>query len=136
MVVEPDRADCCMASIKSPDGQISFTSAPQDSVMATLNSGVPSLTAWPILRDCVDYYITVSDDLASQAVKELYREGVPAGESGAAGLAALIGLMTHPNLEAIRQEASLGPSTRVLLFNTEAPPDMQGFTEQMLNCAK
>jgi diaminopropionate ammonia-lyase len=58
----------------------------------------------------IEAFIAVSDDWARQAVALLARDGVTAGESGAAGLAGLL---------AFRDELGLSSSHTVLVVNTE-----------------
>ena len=49
------------------------------------------------------------------------------GEAGAAGLAALLALMTEPTLKAARNHLGLGINSRILLFNTEGDTDPEHF---------
>jgi diaminopropionate ammonia-lyase len=76
--------------------------------MAGLNCGRPSPLAWPVISRGIEAFATVSDDRARAAVGLLARDGITAGESGAAGLAGLL---------AFRDELALPPT--VLVINTE-----------------
>jgi diaminopropionate ammonia-lyase len=58
----------------------------------------------------VEAFAAVSDDRAREAVALLARDGVTAGESGAAGLAGLL---------AFRDELGLASDHTVLVVNTE-----------------
>jgi diaminopropionate ammonia-lyase len=76
--------------------------------MAGLNCGRVSPLAWPLLSRGIEAFATVSDDRAREAVALLARDGVTAGESGAAGLAGLL---------AFRDQLDLNGT--VLVVNTE-----------------
>jgi len=118
IVVEPRQADCLLQSARA--GAPARASGSVDSVMAGLACGETSPLAWRFLQPCVDAFMTVSDAQAVEAMRHLAegRHGdVPilAGESGAAGLAALLALQGAPGWEALALDAR----SRVLLLNTE-----------------
>ena len=118
IVVEPRQADCLLQSARA--GAPARASGSVDSVMAGLACGETSPLAWRFLQPCVDAFMTVSDAQAVEAMRHLAegRHGdVPilAGESGAAGLAALLALHGAPGWEALALDAR----SRVLLLNTE-----------------
>lgn len=104
--VEPVSAACAFASIEA--GELVEVPGPHDSVMAGLNCGRASPLAWPVISRGIEAFATVSDERAREAVALLARDGVTAGESGAAGLAGLL---------AFRDE--LGLQGTVLVVNTE-----------------
>src|ERR1035437_6841017 len=92
---EPVDADCLLESIVSKGGAITLAKGGQNSIMAGLNCGTPSLLAWPVIKKSVDTFIAVDDDWARSAMKAFYypRGNDPkiiSGESCAAGLAALM----------------------------------------------
>jgi diaminopropionate ammonia-lyase len=105
--VEPLRAACALASIEA--GEPVEVPGPHDSVMAGLNCGRVSPVAWPVISRGIEAFCTASDDRAREAVRLLARDGIEAGESGAAGLAGLL---------AFRDELALGGT--VLVVNTES----------------
>ncbi len=51
------------------------------------------------------------------------------GESGAAGLGALIALMKDKNLCEAKEKLGLGPESRILLFSTEGATDPENFSK-------
>jgi diaminopropionate ammonia-lyase len=106
--VEPLGAACALASAEA--GELVDVPGPHDSVMAGLNCGRASLAAWPVVSRGIEAFAAVSDERAHEAVRLLARDGVTAGESGAAGLA---GLLTF------RDELALTPGDTVLVVNTE-----------------
>ena len=106
--VEPLAAACALASIEA--GELVEVPGPHDSVMAGLNCGRPSPVAWPVVSRGIEAFGAVSDERAREAVALLARDGVTAGESGAAGLAGLL---------AFRDELALPADGTVLVVNTE-----------------
>ncbi|WP_046114293.1 diaminopropionate ammonia-lyase [Aquincola tertiaricarbonis] len=119
IVVEPEQADCLMQS--AIEGRPARARGRVDSVMAGLACGETSPLAWRFLQPAVDLFMTASDAQAEVAMRVL-AEGpygdvpVVAGESGAAGLAALEELKRDPEG---RKAAGLDLGSRVLLINTE-----------------
>jgi diaminopropionate ammonia-lyase len=126
--VEPTDADCLRESIASDDGGIREAKGSQNSIMAGLNCGTPSLVAWPLIRAGMDGFLAIDDEYARDAMRRLAsrRGGDPrvvAGESGAAGLGGLLALCQEGGLSAIRGQLGLDASARVLLINTEGATD-------------
>ena len=119
VIVEPEQANCLYMS--AVHGLASRATGSVDSVMAGLACGEASPLAWRFLETGVDFFQTVSDAAAIQAMKTLARGSdadipVVAGESGVAGLAALQNLAAAPQ-EA--QKMGLNGQSRVLMINTE-----------------
>jgi diaminopropionate ammonia-lyase len=128
IAVEPLAADCLRESIASAEGGIHEALGRQDSIMAGLNCGTPSLLAWPVLKADLDGFLAVDDDYARDAMRRFAggRGGDPAvvsGESGAAGLAGLLALCQEGGLAAARRQLGLDAQARVLLINTEGDTD-------------
>src|SRR5450631_67661 len=110
--VEPTKADCIITSAEA--GKIVTIAEPQDSIMAGLNCGTPSIVAWDDVLHGYDVYVTVTDDHARDAMRLLHDDGIEAGESGAAGLA---GLLAHA------EGLGLGPQDDVIVLVTEGVTD-------------
>ena len=130
--VEPVEADALFESINTPDGDPAPSRGRQDSIMAGLNCGAVSLSAWPAAHGGVELFMTVEDRYAEEAMRRFARPAagdpaITAGESGAAGLAGLLALLEAPELQAARRFLRLGPTTRVLLINTEGATDPVGY---------
>jgi len=128
VAVEPVAADALFASIGSPGGVPTPASGAQDSIMAGLNCGEVSRSAWPVVRRGVELFLTVEDRCTEAAMRRLARpEGgdppITAGETGAAGLGGLLALLDSAELAEARAFLQLGPATRVLLINTEGATD-------------
>ncbi|SFC53918.1 diaminopropionate ammonia-lyase [Polaromonas sp. OV174] len=119
IVVEPEQADCLYQSARL--GRPAQATGSVDSVMAGLACGETSPLAWRFLQPAVDFFMTVSDEQAVDAMRTLASGeagDVPvlSGESGAAGLAALKALAGSPEL---RRQTGLGADSHVLLISTE-----------------
>ena len=119
IVVEPEQADCLWQS--AVHGQASVAQGSVDSIMAGLACGATSPLAWRFLDTSVDAFMTVSDDEAIAAMRQLAagsERDIPvlAGESGVAGLAALNQLAANK-----QQMAALGldEHARVLFISSE-----------------
>src|SRR5215468_6268860 len=91
--VEPDTAACVLASLTAARATTVPTAA---TVMAGLNCGTMSRSAWPVLRAGCDAAVAVSDQDALRAVADLGRLGVCSGPSGAAALAGARAALTEP----------------------------------------
>lgn len=129
IVVEPAQADCLMQS--ALQGRPARATGSVDSVMAGLACGDTSPLAWRFLDTGIDYFLTVEDGAAIAAMRTLAAgsaQDVPivAGESGAAGLAALQVLRSDPALAA---QAGLDAQARVLLINSEGATAPQVYQE-------
>ena len=118
-MVEPEQADCLWQS--AVHGQASVAQGSVDSIMAGLACGATSPLAWRFLDSSVDAFMTVSDDEAITAMRQLAtgsERDIPvlAGESGVAGLAALNQLAANK-----QQMAALGldEQARVLFISSE-----------------
>lgn len=122
VVVEPRQADCLYQSAIA--GRAANATGSVDSVMAGLACGETSPLAWRFLQPAVDFFLTIEDDEAVQAMRALAQVGdaasgdvpVLSGESGAAGLAGLAHLVRDSEL---RRRTGLDASARVLLISTE-----------------
>jgi diaminopropionate ammonia-lyase len=118
VVAEPDKAACLLASAEA--GEPVAIPGDLDTLMAGLACGEPSLLAWQELSRAADAFMAVPDDAAVDCMRLLARQRIVAGESGVAGLAALLLAANDP---AACAALSLGPDSRVLLFSTEGATD-------------
>jgi diaminopropionate ammonia-lyase len=123
IVVEPERAACVLQSVQA--GQPIKIAHGEPTVMAMLECYEPSLVAWRVLQRCADAFMTIGEQDAVDAMRILANpEGgdrpIVAGESGGAGLAGLTRVCRNAGL---REMLDLGPSSRVLLINTEGATD-------------
>lgn len=132
VLVEPNESDCFIESMKN--SKVTTTKKSQQTIMAGLNCGTPSILAWDILKSGVDLFLSIHDDYAIKAVQSLYYPfkndpQIFAGESGAAGLAGLLALTYDPTLKEAREEVGLNKDSRVLIFSSEGVTDPESFDE-------
>ncbi|MGI9464037.1 MAG: diaminopropionate ammonia-lyase, partial [Aestuariivirgaceae bacterium] len=119
VIVEPADAACLAASARN--GRATAYHIENESMMLGLSCGEVSILAWDILELCAADYLTISDDGVPPAMR-LLATGAPGGqrvvggESGVAGLAALIDAAQRPNL---RSAMHLDSRSRVLLIGSE-----------------
>jgi diaminopropionate ammonia-lyase len=111
--VEPDTAACVLASLSAGRATTVATAA---TVMAGLNCGTVSRSAWPVLRAGCDAAVAVSDAEALRAVADLGRLGVSSGPSGAAALAGARAALAEPGR---RAALGLDDDPVVVLLSTE-----------------
>jgi diaminopropionate ammonia-lyase len=128
--VEPVAADCVLHSAQ--EHKLLSIKIKNPTIMAGLNCGTPSLLAWSLLERGVDLFMAIPDRFAEKAMQTLYRpEGsdprVISGESGAAGLGALMRLIEDPSLDKARDVLGLNSSSRILVYNTEGDTDPVNF---------
>lgn len=123
IAVEPDQADCILQSILHQ--QPTITSGSGDSLMAGLACGEVSPLAWEFLKQAIDWSISIPDDAAKVAMRQLafpleqhtFKDpAIVSGESGAAGLAGLLEISKNKDDLAMCQ---LGPNSKILLINSE-----------------
>jgi len=87
-----------------------------------------------MVKQAFDLFVAVSDAYCIKAMRSFFTPGgddphITSGESGAAGLAALIALCDNPSAAAFRQSLPLDSDTTVLLINTEGDTDPHHFAE-------
>lgn len=129
VVVEPARAACVFGSAMAGH-QVTIPHG-EPTVMAMLECYVPSLVAWRILSRIADAFMTVEEQAAVDVMNRLARPSkgdpaVVAGESGGAGLAGAIAAASDPSF---REALGLGPSSRILVVNTEGATDPALYTQ-------
>ncbi len=116
--VEPLDANCVQESAEL--GEIAHVPGPHQSIMVGLNCGRPSLIAWPRLAAGIDWFVSVEDEAARQAMRDLAEAAVVAGETGGASLAGVTALLGDKDR---RQEVGIDGSSTVLVIVTEGATD-------------
>ena len=129
-VVEPDNAACIYQTAKANDGQRHAVTE-LNTIQAGLACGEPSLTAWRILQQCADGFMTIPDEAAATGMRILASPmaGDPptvAGESGASAFGAAIELL-RPENEAFKQAVGLDENSVILVINTEGATDRANY---------
>jgi len=119
--VEPDTAACLLASLRAG---APTTIPTANTIMAGLNCGSISSSAWPYFAAGLDAAVAVPDDAARRAVADLAALGISSGPSGAASLAGARAALTGPASAGRRAVLGMNPAAVIVLLNTEAahPP--------------
>ena len=116
--VEPRDANCVQESARHQ--AITHVPGPHRSIMVGLNCGLPSQIAWPRLASGIDWFVSVGDDAACQAMRDLANAAVVAGETGAASLAGLEALLESEHVDQALPNRS---EATVLIVVTEGATD-------------
>ncbi|QTD96133.1 pyridoxal-phosphate dependent enzyme [Streptomyces cyanogenus] len=114
--VEPESAACLLASL-TRDAPVDVGTG--ETVMAGLNCGTLSTTAWPVLRAGMDAAVAVTDADSVRAARDLAALGVSSGPCGAAALAGARAVLAGDGAGERRELLGLGPGSVVVLLNTE-----------------
>jgi diaminopropionate ammonia-lyase len=119
--VEPDAAACLLASLRA--GQPT-TIPTANTIMAGLNCGTISSSAWPYFSAGLDAAVAVTDDDARRAAADLAAAGISSGPSGAASLAGARAALTGQNSAERRAELDVDAASVIVMLSTEAahPP--------------
>ncbi|GHB39281.1 diaminopropionate ammonia-lyase [Mongoliitalea lutea] len=130
VLVEPLEANGLWASFHA--GKRIRPDCSFETIMAGLNCGLPSLSAWKIIQSGADACLCIPDVYAQQAMRLLYHPSetdprIIAGESGAAGLAGLLALIEDPIYKELKSNLGISSKSRILFFNTEADTDTDSF---------
>ena len=133
MVAEAAAAPCLMLSAAA--GKTRTVGGELNTIMAGLACGEPCSLGLRSLECRARFFAALPDSRAADAMRALAREGVTAGESGAAGYGLLRAVMLSPGLEPLRAAAGLNEHSRVLLFNTETATDPDNYREIVRNFA-
>lgn len=112
--VEPESAACVLESIRV--GKRVRVNGPFDSIMVGMNCDSPSLVSFPVLQSGMNAFVSLSERWATQAVREFHRHGIVSGETGAAGLGALLAVLHEDDAKEL---LGISSTSRVLVFSTE-----------------
>lgn len=123
--VEPTEAACVMASLAA--GRPVEVPGPHSSIMAGLNCGLPSMLAWPILRDGIAVMVAVDDEAARDGMRRFANAGMIAGECAAAAPAGALQLLTGPNSAEHRRRLGITEESRILMFSTEGATNTEDY---------
>jgi len=128
IIVEPTRAACLFKSNEKRERISVPRGAP--TVMAMLECYEPSFLAWRILARVADFFMTVDEQDALEAMRQFAfpfvgDPSIVSGESGGVGLAAL----AVANARQYRDIIGLSEDSRVLVFNTEGATDPRLYEE-------
>ena len=113
LAVEPTAAACVLASLHA--GALTSV-ATGETIMAGLNCGTPTSSAWPVLAHGLDGAVAVTDVEAAAAAHDLRGAGIDSGPCGAATLAGLRRLLST---NVAREALGLSTDAIVVLLSTE-----------------
>lgn len=123
ITVEPLTAACLLETAFADTPVV--VGGDHSTIMGGLACGEVSEIAWDYLRDTVDHYLAIPDDAALSAMQALANplpgdEALVSGETGAAGLGALMFAQGDP---ALRSALDLDDRSIVLVIITEGATD-------------
>ena len=125
IVVEPDSAACVMESIKT--GKMEKINITRESLMGGMSCGEPSLVPWKILKNSVNYCISLPDDDIGKAMKlfanaSFSDDKIVAGENSAPGV---ISLIASCNDQDVKNKLNLDSNSNILLIGCEGDTDQE-----------
>jgi len=123
--VEPADADCALQAVRS--GRPVLVAGPHRSIMVGLSCGLASRVALPDMAAGIDAFCTIDDRCAEHAVRLLLRDGHACGETGGAGVAALLALRERWPQGTWQQLGVADPRPAALAICTEGPTDPDSF---------
>lgn len=123
-IVEPEEVACFYETFKIGDGKIHSATGNFQTIMAGLNCATPCEIAWKFIRESAADSIKISDYECEKAMRQLYREKIISGESGAAGFAPIN--LVAEDLK-IRQALEIDENSIILVINTEGATDEENF---------
>ena len=125
IVVEPDSAACVLESIKK--GRIEKIDIKRESLMGGMSCGEVSLVPWEILKNSVQYCMSLPDDDIANTMRMLGNAGfsdekIIAGENSAPGVISLIASCED---EKIKNKIQLNEKSNILLIGCEGDTDQE-----------
>ncbi len=114
--VEPDSAACALESVKA--GKIISIPGPHQSIMVGMNCDSPSLVSFPVMQKGIRCFVSISDERAMEAMRLLAQLDIESGETGAAGMGALLEIVSKENT-ASREELEISSTSAILVISTE-----------------
>ena len=132
VIVEPHTADCVFRTARANDGTLHAAEGKMKTVMAGLACGEVCAPAWRILQSHADFFGTMDDETAENAMRVLAHPrgndpAVTSGESGAAGLGFALALLEREEYRAERERLGLNERSVLLCFSTEGATDRENY---------
>ena len=125
IIVEPDRADCVLKSIKN--NKMTKIRIKKESIMGGMSCNEMSLLPWLILKKTANYCISISDTKVAKTIalladKKFSNKSIIGGECSAPGIISLICACNNPKL---KKALKLNEKSNVLLIGCEGNADMK-----------
>lgn len=124
--VEPDSAACALESVK--EGKIISIPGPHQSIMVGMNCDSPSLVSFPVMQKGIRCFVSISDERAMEAMRLLAESGIVSGETGAAGMGALLEIVSDKD-DGILQRIDIDSHSRVLVISTEGATNSELYSQ-------
>jgi diaminopropionate ammonia-lyase len=123
VIVEPELAPCLFASAKA--SKATNVEISEETIMAGLSCGEPSELAWSVLADAAHDFATIPESIVGPMVRILANGAcgdapLEAGESGVAGLCAVVAAAKQPVL---RRNLRLDTNSRIVVIGSEGVTD-------------
>ncbi len=125
IIVEPDRADCVLQSIKK--NRLKKIRIKKESIMGGMSCNEMSLVPWQILRKATNCCVSVSDKnvartIASLKDKKFSKSSIVGGECATPGIIALISISNNIK---IKKLINLDKKSNVLIIGCEGNADVK-----------
>lgn len=132
ITIEPEKANCLQESARAK--KLTIITGELTTIMAGLSCGEVSLTAWEILANGVNDFLTISENAIGQMMRILAKgykndPSIEAGESAVPGLAALIIAQQNNNID-----LGLSSDSKILVIGTEGATDIELYNKIIANC--
>ena len=136
IIVEPDRADCVMQSIKK--NKMTKIQISKESIMGGMSCNEMSLIPWQILKKSSNHCITVSDSKVPKTVamlkdKKFSKKSIIGGECATPGIISLIAASSD---QKIKKLINLNEKSNILLIGCEGNADMKLYRELLIKGRK
>lgn len=123
VIVEPELAPCLFVSAKA--NKATNVKISEETIMAGLSCGEPSELAWLVLEDAAHDFVTIPESIVGPTVRMLANgadgdASVEAGESGVAGLCAVVAAAKQP---AFRRKLCLDANSSIVAIGSEGVTD-------------
>lgn len=123
VIVEPELAPCLFASARA--NEATSVEISKETIMAGLSCGEPSELAWSVLADAAHDFITIPENIVGPMVRILANgacgdASLDAGESGVAGLCAVVAAAKQP---ALQRNLCLDANSRIVVIGSEGITD-------------
>ena len=125
IIVEPDRANCVLTSIKN--NKMTKIRIKKESIMGGMSCNEMSLVPWMILKKTANYCISINDTKVAKTIalladKKLSYKSIIGGECSAPGIISLICACNNPKS---KKALNLNEKSNVLLIGCEGNADMK-----------
>ena len=125
IIVEPDRADCVLQSIKA--NKLKKIRIKKESIMGGMSCNEMSLIPWQILKKTSNYCISVAENNVAKTTamlkdRKLSKSSIIGGECATPGVIALISLANNPKA---RKSLNLNEDSNILVIGCEGNADVK-----------